>query len=180
MKKNDFVPAMFEEIKESLELIQKKIEEEKPAEREAQKMIPRQLLEFIYQSIDKSIQQKISLSDQSALKQFNQLIQETKELEQRIKELSDQNKKRSLMFRKLVVWQSIAAVLFLGGIGLFVNNQQLKDNDLKFKYIQSQGGVDSKGLLKLDTVFHVNRNELVIEKIKEKVEAGEKESLKKL
>ncbi|MFA9370453.1 MAG: hypothetical protein ACERIH_01985, partial [Labilibaculum antarcticum] len=82
-------------------------------------------------------------------------------------------------FRKLVVWQSVAAVLFLVGFGLFVNNRQLRDNDLKFKFIQAQGGINSNGLSYLDTVFHVNKNELVIEKIKEKVEAGEKDSLKK-
>nr|WP_320117458.1 hypothetical protein [uncultured Marinifilum sp.] len=169
MKRNDFVSAMFEEIKEKLVLIQEKIEQDKSAEKEAQKMIPRQLLEFIYQSIDKSIQQKFSLSDQSTTRQFNQLTQETQELKQKIRELSEQNKKRKLMFRKLVVWQSIAAVLLLLTIGLFLNNRLLRDNDLKFKYIQNQGGINSRGLLKLDTIFNVNRDEKVIERIQEAV-----------
>lgn len=169
MKRNDFVSAMFEEIKEKLVLIQEKIEQDKSAEKEAQKMIPRQLLEFIYQSIDNSIQQKFSLSDQSTTRQFNQLTQETQELKQKIRELSEQNKKRKLMFRKLVVWQSIAAVLLLLTIGLFLNNRLLRDNDLKFKYIQNQGGINSRGLFKLDTIFNVNRDEKVIERIQEAV-----------
>ena len=169
MKRNDFVSAMFEEIKEKLVLIQEKIEQDKSAEKEAQKMIPRQLLEFIYQSIDNSIQQKFSLSDQSTTRQFNQLTQETQELKQKIRELSEQNKKRKLMCRKLVVWQSIAAVLLLLTIGLFLNNRLLRDNDLKFKYIQNQGGINSRGLFKLDTIFNVNRDEKVIERIQEAV-----------
>ncbi|MBI9059093.1 MAG: hypothetical protein JEZ01_15120 [Labilibaculum sp.] len=165
MKRNDFVSAMFEEIKESLALIQEKMEANKPTEKEAQKMIPRQLLEFIYQSI----QQKFSLSDQSISRQFKELTQETQELKQKITELNEQNKKRKLMFRKLVVWQSIAAVLLLLTIGLFLNNRRLRDNDLKFKYIQYQAGINANGLLKLDTIFHVNRDEKVIERIQDAV-----------
>ncbi|WP_145957589.1 hypothetical protein [Labilibaculum antarcticum] len=179
MKRNDFVPAMFEEIKETMAAINKKLQQEKPDEKEPQKEISRQLLEFIYQSIHKSVRENISVSEQSTRKQLNQLTQDTKDLEQRITEMTGQYKKRRLIFRKLVVWQSVAAVLFLLGIGLFVNNRQLRDNDLKFKFIQAQGGINSNGLSYLDTVFHVNRNELVIEKIKKKVEVGEKESLKK-
>ncbi|MGQ1911189.1 hypothetical protein ACT3CE_15565 [Marinifilum sp. RC60d5] len=38
-----------------------------------------------------------------------------------------------------------------------MNNRQVSDNDLKFKYIQNQGGVTSRVLLKLDTIFNVNR-----------------------
>lgn len=51
--------------------------------------------------------------------------------------------------------------------GLFINNRQLRGNDLKFKYIQNQAGINANGLLKLDTVFHVNRDEAMIERIQE-------------
>ncbi|MFA9371477.1 MAG: hypothetical protein ACERIH_07175 [Labilibaculum antarcticum] len=170
MKKDDFVPAMFEEIKETMAAINKKLQQEKPDEKEHQKVISRQLLEFIYQSIHKSVRENISVSEQSTRKQLNQLTQDTKDLEQRITEMTGQYKKRRLIFRKLVVWQSVAAVLFLVGIGLFVNNRQLRDNDLKFKYIQSCEGIDSKNLAKLDTIFHVNRDELKVERIREIVE----------
>ncbi len=43
-------------------------------------------------------------------------------------------------------------------IGLYVNNKQLKDNDLKFRYIEACGGGDSEGLLVLESVFDINSN----------------------
>ena len=174
MKKDDFVPAMFEEIKETMAAINKKLQQEKPDEKEPQKVISRQLLEFIYQSIHKSVRENISVAEQSTRKQLNQLTQGTKDLEQRITEMTGQYKKRRLIFRKLIVWQSIAAVLLLLTIGLLINNRQLRDNDLKFKFIQAQGGINSNGLSYLDTVFHLNRNELVIEKVKVKVRQEKK------
>ncbi len=70
MKKDDFVPAMFEEIKEIMVAINKKLQQEKPDEKEPQKVIPRQLLEFIYQSIHKSVHENISVSEQSTRKRL--------------------------------------------------------------------------------------------------------------
>jgi hypothetical protein len=169
MGKNDFVAAMFEEIKETMAAINKKLELEKPADKEPKRVIPKQFWEFVHESINKSVHEHISVSEQSIRKQLNQLTQDTKDLEQSVTEMTGEYKKRRMIFRKLVVWQSITVILFLGGIGLFVNNRQMRDNDLKFKYIQSQGGINSKGLLKLDTVFNMKRDELRNEKIKKMV-----------
>ncbi len=52
MGKSDFVTAMFEEIKEAMAVINKKLELEKSVDKEQKKVIPRQFLEFVHESIN--------------------------------------------------------------------------------------------------------------------------------
>ncbi|WP_282126372.1 hypothetical protein [Marinifilum flexuosum] len=169
MKKNDFVTAIFEEIKESLLAIDSKLENGQAGNDKHKIVIPKELVEFLNRSIDQSVSENISRLNLSSQDQFRDLNQKLGGLIHSVKELTKVRRKRKLIFRKLVVWQSISALLLMIGLTLFIHNRQLSDNALKFRYIEACGGIDSKKLLKLDTVFHVNRDELVIEKMKNRL-----------
>lgn len=169
MENNDFVAEMFEEIKESMLAINKKLELKRPIEKEPKKAIQRQFLEFVSQTISKSIRENILVMNQSSKGQLNELKLNSERLDRSIKEMIKQFKNRGLIFRKLIAWQVMSVFLAMIGIILFVNNQQMKDNDLKFKYIQTCGGINTKDLSKLDTIFHVNRDEMMINRIEKMV-----------
>ena len=170
MKKNDFVTAIFEEIKESLLAINKKLDSGQEEKEKPKVIIPKEMIKFLYQSIDSSVSKHFSRIYDSNHRQFINFIQDLKSLERKIDELTEIQRKRKLIFRKLVVWQSVFAFLLIMGLVLFVSNRQLRDNDLKFRYIKACGGINSKRLLELDTLFHVNRDELVIEKMRNRLE----------
>ena len=162
MRKNDFVTAIFEEIKESLLAINSKLENGQSGNEKCKIVIPKEFKEFLYRSIDRSIRENVSRLDHLSQDQL-------RDLNQSVKELTKVQRKRRLIFRKLIFWQSTSAFLLIVGLVLFMHNRQLRDNDLKFRYIEACGGIDSRKLLELDTVFHAKRDEYVIKKIKERV-----------
>ncbi|BBE17813.1 hypothetical protein AQPE_1970 [Aquipluma nitroreducens] len=55
----------------------------------------------------------------------------------------------------------------------FDRNWQLKDNDLKYRYIKSINGISSENLNKLERIFKYPRDKKKIEEIREKVEGYE-------
>lgn len=169
MRKNDFITAIFEEIKESLLAIDGKLENGQSGNEKRKIVIPKEFIEFLNRSIDQSIRDNVSSLNHSSQDQTSDLNQKLEGLSQNVKELTKVQRKRRLIFRKLVVWQSISAFLLIIGLALFIHNKQLRDNDLKFRYIEACGGIDSEKLLKLDTLFHVKRDEYVIKKIKKRV-----------
>jgi hypothetical protein len=173
MRKNDFITAIFEEIKESLHAIDGKLENGQSGNEKRKIVIPKEFIEYLNRSIDQSIRDNVSSLNHSSQDQTSDLNQKLEGLSQNVKELTKVQRKRRLLFRKLVVWQSIFAILLIVGLVLFVNSRQLRDNDLKFRYIEACGGIDSKRLLKLDSLFHVNRDELAIEKIRNGLEDNE-------
>ena len=50
------------------------------------------------------------------------------------------------------------------------NNNQLKDNDLKYRHIKMEGKASSQDLLRLETIFIYDRNGDSISVIREQVE----------
>jgi hypothetical protein len=52
-------------------------------------------------------------------------------------------------------------------------NSELKDNDLKYRYIKIKGKMESKDLLRLETIFTYDRNRDSISAIRKKVENHE-------
>jgi hypothetical protein len=169
MRKNDFITAIFEEIKESLIVINGKLENGQPEHEKRKIVIPKELIEFLNRSIDQSIRENVSRLNHSSQDQFRDLNQKLEGLSQNVKELTKVQRKRRLLFRKLIAWQSLSAFLLIAGLVLFLHNKQLKNNDLKYRYIEACRGVDSGSLLELDTLFNVNRGELVIEEMKNKL-----------
>jgi len=69
----------------------------------------------------------------------------------------------------LVIFFSLA-----GNIWQLRLNSQLKNNDLKYRYIQMKGKIDHEALLKLDTTFTYEPNKDSIAVIRNQVEAYER------
>lgn len=74
--------------------------------------------------------------------------------------------------RAALTMGSMALVILLsfgGNIWLLDRNKQLKDNDLKYRYINMQGEATSKNLLQLETIFTYEHNRDSISVIRKKV-----------
>ena len=69
----------------------------------------------------------------------------------------------------LVIFFSLA-----GNIRQFRLNSQLKNNDLKYRYIQMMGKINHEALLKLDTTFTYEPNKYSIAVIRKQVETYER------
>ena len=54
------------------------------------------------------------------------------------------------------------------------NNNQLKDNDLKYRYIKMEGKASSQDLLRLETIFSYDRNRDSISFVREQIETYER------
>ena len=63
---------------------------------------------------------------------------------------------------------------FGGNIWQFDRNSQLKDNDLKYRFVKMLGETNQKSLLRLETVFTYNRNKDSISVIRKQVENFER------
>ncbi|KAA6342220.1 hypothetical protein EZS27_010018 [termite gut metagenome] len=61
-----------------------------------------------------------------------------------------------------------------GNIWQYSCNAQLKDNDLKYRYVKMQGAANHESLLNLETVFTYNRNKDSITIIRKRVETYER------
>lgn len=61
-----------------------------------------------------------------------------------------------------------------GNIWQLRKNNQLKDNDLKYRYIKMEGKASSRDLLRLETIFTYDRNRDSISVIREEVENYER------
>jgi hypothetical protein len=71
---------------------------------------------------------------------------------------------------------SMALVILLsfgGNIWQLNRNSQLKDNDLKYRYIKSTNGISPENLYKLEDIFQYNRDRKLIREIRGKVEEYE-------
>ncbi len=69
----------------------------------------------------------------------------------------------------LVILLSVA-----GNVWQTTRNSQLRDNDLKYRYINMQGEANPESLLKLETVFTYDRNKDSIAVIRKRVETYER------
>jgi hypothetical protein len=74
-----------------------------------------------------------------------------------------------------IITMALVILLSWGGnIWQLRNNNQLKDNDLKYRYIKMKGKPDSQYLLRLETIFTYSRNRDSISVIREQVENYER------
>ena len=72
---------------------------------------------------------------------------------------------------------SMALVILLsfgGNIWQLNRNSQLKDNDLKYRYIKSTNGINPENLYKLEDIFQYNRDKKLIKEILGNVEDYER------
>lgn len=73
---------------------------------------------------------------------------------------------------------SMALVILLsfgGNIWQLNRNSELKDNDLKYRYIKSINGINPENLYKLEDIFQYNRDKKLIKEIRENVEQYERD-----
>ncbi len=74
-----------------------------------------------------------------------------------------------------LITMALVILLSLGGnIWQLRNNNQLKDNDLKYRYVKMKGKPDSQDILRLETIFTYGRNRDSISFIREQVESYER------
>jgi hypothetical protein len=72
---------------------------------------------------------------------------------------------------------SMALIILLssgGNIWQLNRNIQLKDNDLKYRYIKSTNGINPENLYKLEDIFQYNRDKKLIKEIRGNVEEYER------
>jgi len=74
----------------------------------------------------------------------------------------------------IIAMSFLILVLFGGNIWQFNGNSQLKDNDLKYRYIKSLNGINSANLYKLENIFHYDRDKKLMKGIRQNVENWEK------
>jgi hypothetical protein len=74
----------------------------------------------------------------------------------------------------MIAMALLILALFGGNIWQFNRNGQLKDNDLKYRYIKSLNGINSENLYKLENIFHYDRDKKLMKGIRQNVEEYEK------
>lgn len=74
----------------------------------------------------------------------------------------------------MIVMSLVILLSVTGNVWQFTRNSQLRDNDLKYRYINMQGEANPENLLKLETVFTYNRNNDSIAVIRKRVETYER------
>lgn len=81
--------------------------------------------------------------------------------------------RRSKTAITIITMALVILVLWSGNIWQFRNNNRLKDNDLKYRYIKMEGNASSQDLIRLEAIFNYNRNKDSISVIREQVESYE-------
>lgn len=73
-----------------------------------------------------------------------------------------------------IITMALLILVSLGGnIWQFDRNSQLKDNDLKYRYIKSTNGITPENIYKLENIFHYQRDKKLIREIRGKVDEYE-------
>lgn len=74
----------------------------------------------------------------------------------------------------IIIMALIILLSWGGNIWQFRNNKQLKDNDLKYRYVKTRGEATAKTLFQLETIFNYDRNRDSISVIRGQVESYER------
>ncbi|WP_319480721.1 hypothetical protein [uncultured Draconibacterium sp.] len=189
MSNNSLIAAMFEEIKKRLSTIEKEMgnnntnqkpKEDTPKQEERQKFVSAHtFLNQIQRIIEISFQKKFDKTNSEIQLTKSDITNRIKQLETSIESLKcfPKKKKRNLAVNELKIWKigsTTVFVLLLLCIGaLKIQNVRLMNNDLKYRYINSLQGIDSKGLRNIETVFHIKRDKEFINDIRKAVETYE-------
>lgn len=180
---------MFEEIKNKISVIEKKLGQENTPTAQTKHLQQKEANDNTITSDElfKLLQKTIIVSNQKELQQIlPQLKNLNKEVLDRIEDLHSNLKNLKCYPRKikkpngtmnLKLWKIfsiiICTLLLFAALALHFENSRLTDNDLKFRYIHSMHGINSIDLQNLKTIFHVNRDEEVIKRIRNIIEKSE-------
>ena len=186
---NLMLTEMFEEIKSLLVSIEKKLDAEASKnsksnpdiERRSQTTQPKvdfQKLEQIFKAIYAYLQNsdyKTSETNQSIRDSEKRILSQLQDIKYSI---NTQEKERivrhqhsvDLKSSKVVVTIVVLSLLLLsslvGNIKQSETNSRMADNDLKYRYIKSQNGINSEKLKKLEKAFEYPKDKKMINAIK--------------
>jgi len=182
MTKSEMTAAMFEEIKETMALMDEKLgdiafnQQQTSAviqtdveQRKGKTIKIEQVINYLLDSINKSLHESVdelSNENRRIVSRMDMLVDNTKSL---INEFKRSVKKRRNLFIRIIVFQVIAAVSIIFNVHLFNENHGLKDSDLQLKYLKVTNNVDANLAARLDTIFNVYRDEEAIALIRQAV-----------
>jgi hypothetical protein len=193
---NSMVSVMFEEIKDLLTSIDKKLNERvtvkenpSPAETKTESKTgdktnavkPEQLLRLIAANMQNS-EQKIGKVSESVRESEKHVLSHMEDLKRITISQKPDSKVRhyhiiDLRSSKVVITIVCLSVLLLtslfGNVQQFIVNSRMTDNDLKYRYIKSTNGIDPENLNMLENVFSYQRDKNKIREIRQKVEEYE-------
>lgn len=189
MKNNAIISEMFEEIKAQLGTIEKKLDgqesRQKTIEEERRLRNNRTAIESVLQQISGHLSTIHSETTEIPTK-----IQESQELVLSKLELvqltvSEQEQERTVRHHHVIDLKSskvvvafviLTLVLFgaiAGNVYQYRKSKEMSDNDLKYRYIKTLGGINAKDLSRLEDIFYFHRDKNLIKKIKDDVEEFE-------
>ncbi len=194
---NPMISMMFEEIKTLIASIDKKLGErapvkenpsiqensEEPNPEDKTKMIkPEQLIRLIAVHLQNT-EQKIGQVSGTVRESEKHVLFQMEELKRiTVSQKPDSN----VHHHHVVEWKSSKVVVsivslsvlllasLIGNVHQFEVNSRMTDNDLKYRYIQSTGGINKESINKLEDVFYYHRDKKRIRDIREKVGAYER------
>lgn len=200
---NSMVSVMFEEIKSLLKSIEKKLDEkaivkeippvsetitEPKPESKPDVIKPEQLI-WVIASHLQGMEQKTGQVSESVRESEKRVVSRLEELKHiTISQKQDSNVHHyhvvDLKSSKVVVAIVSLSVLLLaslfGNISLMNAKSRMSDNDMKYRYIQSNKGINREGLNKLEDIFYYHRDKKKIKEIQKDVLFYEQKAIDRL
>jgi len=194
---NPMISMMFEEIKTLVASIDKKLGErapvkenpsiqensEEPNPKDKTKMIKQEQLIRLIAVHLQNTEQKIGQISGTVRESEKHVLFQMEELKRiTVSQKPDSNVNHhhvvDLRSSKVVVSIVSLSVLLLasliGNVHQFEVNSRMTDNDLKYRYIQSTGGINKESINRLEDIFYYHRDKKRIRDIREKVGAYER------
>ena len=195
MNNNSMISVMFEEIKSLISSVEKKIDDKignqrscvfnTPLQNPDEEREPSPLEKSIWQiplylsGIQKRLNQ-ISETDMESEKHFLSHIEDLKQridnfkTDKSIRHYHVVDLKSSKVVVSLIVLSLMLSGSFIGNVYQIREINRMNDNDIKYRYINSTNGISPENLIKLENIFHYNRDKKAINEIYQKVEDYER------
>ena len=187
-KELSMITGMFEEIKKTLDLIKKSGNKENISTEPSVQQINTANIEALIRNIKQpdlsSLQQEleeqselVKLSDKNIWEELKKINERSSE--KQIVEHSPQRHFHTIDLKSSKVVIAIITLSFFLIASCACNvlqlqtNNQLSDNDLKYRFIKAKGGADTVQIYELENLFQYNRNNNKIKELKQNVEQYE-------
>nr|WP_321406801.1 hypothetical protein [uncultured Carboxylicivirga sp.] len=172
MTKIDMITAMFEEIKDKLDLLYQKSDNDvaslhnNGSDKKSKGINIQDLSSIMADIVDFSMQNVGSIIQQENEELVSKSNKQFQKVDNQINQLVYHFKKWKNMIFKIVVLQVIVLICIILNISLLNENRRLKDSELQLKYLKATNKVDKRLSGRLDTIFYIHRNEEAIEHLK--------------
>lgn len=192
----NIIPVMFEEIKQILNKIIQKLDNLQNTPKPTEATPPTddarfKRLEQQIQQIPKPDMERIergqSVITQNCKVLFNTIAQQDEKLKEILNRLEQQNTQRPVQKHLHTIdIKSSKVVITLVGLSLFLflaltgnvyqwkENTKLSNNDIKYRYIKINDGIDSKTLHKLETIFEYEPDKAQQKSLRQSIEDFER------